>query len=58
MKVLLELIIQATQQVFYVIRLLLAKIDFFEYRVDRNLVLYQARGGTQEAISSSSSLPK
>jgi hypothetical protein len=28
------------------------------YRVDRNLALYQARGGTQEAISSWSSLPK
>jgi hypothetical protein len=27
-------------------------------RVDRNLALYRARGGTQEAISSWSSLPK
>jgi hypothetical protein len=32
--------------------------SYLPYRVDRNLVLYQARGGTQEAISSCFSLPK
>jgi hypothetical protein len=30
----------------------------FTLQGDRNLALYQARGGTQEAISSWSSLPK